>query len=90
MTHRVQQGDGHDQTVVALEDGIHEEPSDAGDGEYSLHDEGARHQGRQQRSQDGDDRDERVAQHMDDNDSPFLEPLALRGPDIVLPCHFQH
>src|SRR6266508_3658954 len=78
----VQDGHRHDQAVVPLLDAQDVILPDARDAEEVLDDERACHEEREDGSQDRHDRDERVPDHVPDDDRALADALALGGPDI--------
>src|SRR5208337_564505 len=73
-----------DEGVVAVADGADGEASDAGPGEDGFGDDGTGEEGSELESEDGDDRDEGVAQSMAIDYAALGESLGASGADVVL------
>ena len=77
--------------VVAKADGAHEQRAEAVDGEDVFDDHGAAQQPADVHREHGDGRDQRVAQHVLEQDArPLRQALGARDLDIVRGQHVEH
>jgi len=83
-------GRAHDHHVILIQDGADELAAQARDREDLLHDEGAGQCIGNQRSDVGDDRQDRVAQRMLVKNLGFRKALGLGRAHVVLAQHIQH
>ena len=67
------EGHGLDDDVVAVDDGIHHELAEAGDREHRLDDDGRADQEADRDAQEVDGGDERIAEHMGEEDVALAE-----------------
>src|ERR1700733_12000138 len=73
----------HHREVVG-ERGLPEQQAHAGEVEYRLRDDRAGHDIRKRQPENGDHRQQRVAQHMTGQHQPLRHALGPRHPDVVL------
>jgi len=81
---------GHDQRIVPVVDGADELAAQSADGEDRLHHHGARDDIGDLGAGIGDDRDQRVAQRMLEDDLPAVDALGARRADVVLVERVEH
>src|SRR5579883_2518167 len=86
----VDEGDGHDHRRVAVLDGGDEERADPRNAENLLGDHGPREHGGQAEGQEGDDRDQAVAEDVPPHHPPLGNALGARRPDVVLADVVEH
>lgn len=74
--------------VVALHGGFEGEQPDARPGGI-LGDQRATQEVRDCQAEEGDERQERVAERVPEDDDPLLQPLRLGGADVILADHLE-
>ena len=75
---------------IAGDDGADREPADAGPGEHGLRHHGAAEQERRLQADQGDDRDQRIAQRVMHDHDGLAQALGARGAHEIGAQHFQH
>ena len=79
----------HDRIVARLH-AVDQPVADARPRKDRLGEDGAGQQQSDLQPDDGDDRDQRIAQRVHDDDAPARQPLGARGAHVVLAQHFEH
>ncbi|CDN43805.1 hypothetical protein BN871_DO_00200 [Paenibacillus sp. P22] len=86
----VEHGRAHDDRIIAVVDAVHKILAHAGNGENLLDDEASRQDVGDQRPEQGDDRQHRVAQRMLRDDDERMQSFGAGRLDIVGGEHLHH